>query len=276
VASKLNAGRKRKAPYQHSSRFYHGSAFASLVKLDATRLHPAQVGHADIIHFGIECKRVSNQTAGQSKRFETRGCAAEHAKSIGADAKSTKRSGKRGYGDRSECSCGLPHGNAYAGVTDEDYQHNARIHLMLAIMSEQQIRNPNVILNIENPAETLEKHPLIKLAENPVGDSPPAGLGLKHFRFSQCFFRRDSRRKDTSWWTTSPRLYSAFVDSNGNFCCLCRQANGCNDWAQHICEGRRGWTFPKDAAVYPREMAEQIAFHLRIDARLRVGGSGSK
>eukprot|EP00965_Chrysotila_dentata_P184877 6103374-Pleurochrysis_carterae.AAC.2 len=57
---------------------------------------------------------------------------------------------------------------------------------------------PSVILNIENPAETLEKHPLIKLAENPVGDSPPAGLGLKHFRFSQCFFRRDSRRKDTS------------------------------------------------------------------------------
>jgi hypothetical protein len=119
-----------------------------------------QVGHRDLVHFGIECKTLSNETRARTKRNESTKCPPP----------------------KSSCACGLPHGNGFAGVTLECMEHNARIHLSLALNAELLYRNPDIELGFENPERTLEKHPLMKLVTLPI-ERGGLGFWLCHLTF---------------------------------------------------------------------------------------------
>ena len=71
------------------------------------KLHPVQIGHRDMHHCGLECRTFSNETKEINQREKSEPC-------------------------RRQCTCGLPHGNAMAGVTEDCYQHNLRLHLLCA------------------------------------------------------------------------------------------------------------------------------------------------
>ena len=103
-------------------------------------MQPIQIGHRDVCHSGIECKTFSIEAREMNKRRERIPCARM----------------PRG----STCTCGLPHWNAYAGETEECYKHNVRLHLQIACWAVLQYWNPDVELNMENPENTLERHPL--------------------------------------------------------------------------------------------------------------------
>eukprot|EP00965_Chrysotila_dentata_P014259 472212-Pleurochrysis_carterae.AAC.1 len=112
-----------------------------------------------------------------------------------------------------------------------------------------------VELNIENPAETLEHHPLMALAQNAIDGEFP-GMGMRHARFSQCMLDCTERQKSTSWWTTSTELARFLINDDGHFILECKPLSkdgrrvggvprGCPNRWKHLKE----WgDFPDDAA----------------------------
>ena len=72
--------------------------------------------------------------------------------------------------------------------------------------------NPDNELNLENPEDTLAKHPLIELLQKPVSQG---GLGMLRARYSQWMFCDKYKRKGSDWFTTCVALNATLRDSDG-------------------------------------------------------------
>ena len=72
--------------------------------------------------------------------------------------------------------------------------------------------NPDNELNLENPEDTLAKHPLIELLQKSVSQG---GLGMLRTRYSQCMFSDRYKRKGSDWLTTCVALNATLRDTDG-------------------------------------------------------------